>query len=84
MFWWSQHGDGWAFALMSISTLLFWGLVILGIAVVVRYLAVTRRQTADEVLAGRPARGEIDEPEYRSRKAALLADPQQASGIERR
>ncbi len=28
MFWWSQHGDGWAFALMSISTLLFWGVVI--------------------------------------------------------
>jgi hypothetical protein len=36
MFWWSQHGDSWAFALKSISTLLFWGLVILGIAVVRR------------------------------------------------
>ncbi len=69
MFWWSQHGDGWAFALMSISTLLFWGVVILGIAAVVRHLAVARRQTADEVLAVRLARGEIDEPEYRSRKA---------------
>ena len=43
-----------------------------------------RREGVDEVLAERLARGEIDEPEYRSRKAALLADPQQASGIERR
>ena len=81
MLWWSQHGDGWAFALMSISTLLFWGVVILGIAVVVRHLAVARRQTADEVLAERLARGEIDEPEYRSRKAALRGDPQEASGV---
>jgi putative membrane protein len=81
MLWWSQHGDGWAFALMSISMLLFWGLVILGIAAVVRHLAVARRQTADEVLAERLARGEIDEPEYRSRKAALRGDPQEASGV---
>ena len=84
MFWWSQHGDGWAFALMSISTLLFWGLVILGVVVVVRYLAGGRHRSADEVLAERLARGEIDEPEYRSRKAALRGDPQQAGGIERR
>ena len=84
MFWWSQHGDSWAFALMSISTLLFWGLVIVAIAVVVRYVPVARRQTADAVLAERLARGEIDEPEYRSRKAALRGDPQEASGSERR
>ena len=55
--------------------------VILGIAAVVRHLAVARRQTADEVLAERLARGEIDEPEYRSRKAALRGDPQEASGV---
>ena len=84
MFWWGPYGSGWGFVLMSVGMLLFWGLVILGVVVVVRYLAVTRRQTADEVLAGRLARGEIDEPEYRSRKAALRGDPQQAGGIERR
>ena len=84
MVWWSQHGDGWAFMLMSISLLLFWGLVILGVVVVVRYLAGGRHRSADEVLAERLARGEIDEPEYRSRKAALRGDPQQAGGIERR
>ena len=93
MFWWSQQGDSWSFALMSISMLLFWGLVILGIVALVRGLARSgrptdsagmRRPTADEVLAERFARGEIDEPEYRSRKAALRGDPQQASGIERR
>jgi len=84
MFWWSQQGDSWSFALMSISMLLFWGLVILGVVVVVRYLAGGRHRSADEVLAERLARGEIDEPEYRSRKAALRGDPQQAGGIERR
>ena len=82
MFWWSQHGDSGAFALMSISTLLFWGLVIVAIAVVVRYLAVARRQTADEVLAERLARGEIDEPEYRSRKAETRRRRSGVSGAE--
>jgi len=84
MFWWGQFGSAWGFTLMSISMVLFWGLVALGIVAAVRYRAGGRRPSADEVLAERFARGEIDEPEYRSRKAALLADPQQASGIERR
>jgi putative membrane protein len=69
---------------MSINMVLFWGLVILGIFVAVRHLAVARRPSADEVLAQRFARGEIDEPEYRSRKAALRGDPQEAGGGERR
>ena len=93
MVWWSQHGDGWAFMLMSISLLLFWGLVILGVVALVRGLAASarptndggvRRPTADEVVAERFARGEIDEQEYRSRMAALRGDPQEAGGGERR
>jgi putative membrane protein len=83
MFWWGQYGGGWGVALMSISMLLFWGLVILGIVALVRYLAGGRRPTADEVLAERLARGEIEEPEYRSRKAALRGGPQ-PSGSEQR
>ena len=84
MFWWGPYGSGWGFVLMSVGMLLFWGLVILGVVVVVRYLAGGRHRSTDEVLAERFARGESDEPEYRSRKAALRGDPQQAGGIERR
>jgi putative membrane protein len=93
MFWWSQHGDGWAFLLMAINMLLFWGLVILGTVALVRGLARSARPTDDrdvhrptagEVVAERFARGEIDEQEYRSRKAALRGDPQQGGGGERR
>ena len=84
MFWYGNGMSGWGYVLMTVGMLLFWGLVILGVVVVVRYLAGGRHRSADEVLAERLARGEIDEPEYRSRKAALRGDPQQAGGIERR
>jgi putative membrane protein len=65
---------------MSVTTVLFWGAVILGIVALVRYLgrpaqssdgASAPRVSAEQVLAERFARGEIDEPEYASRLAAL-------------
>ena len=80
MFWWGQYGSGWGFTLMSISMLLFWGLVILGVVVAVRHLVVGRRPSADEVLAERFARGEIDEQEYRSRLDTLRDRQQSTSG----
>ena len=80
MFWWGQGMNGWGYALMSVSMVLFWGVVILGIVALVRYLGRSAqssdgaggpRPSAEQVLAERFARGEIDEPEYTSRLAAL-------------
>ena len=62
---------------------LFWGLVIAGIVVLVRYLTGSRqdggpdagggRSSADELLAERFARGEIDQDEYTRRRELLRA-----------
>jgi putative membrane protein len=87
MFWYGNGMSGWGYALMTVSMVLFWGLVILGVVVLVRYLSRSahgasavgaRRPKPEEVLAERFARGEIDEQEYRSRLNALGGSP--ASG----
>ena len=64
--------------------------MILGIVVLVRYLAGSSqsaggaggmaRATAEQVLAERFARGEIDEQEYQSRLAVLRGKQQSTSG----
>jgi putative membrane protein len=82
MMWFGDHMSGWGYALMGISTLLFWALVIGGVVVLVRYLARSEqagapgpvdRPSAEQVLAERFARGEIDEDEYRRRLETLRA-----------
>ena len=89
MFWWGQGMSGWGYALMSVSMVLFWGVVILGIVALVRYLgrssppaggAGVPRPSAEQVLAERFARGEIDEQEYQSRLATLRGRQQSMSG----
>jgi putative membrane protein len=89
MFWWGEGMTGWGYALMSVSMVLFWGVVILGIVALVRYLARSGqaaggadapRPSAEQVLAERFARGEIDEQEYQSRLAALRGPQQMTSG----
>lgn len=89
MFWWGQGLNGWGYVLMSVSMVLFWGVVILGIVALVRYLARSAqpnadagapRLTAEQVLAERFARGEIDEQEYRSRMDTLRDRQQSTSG----
>jgi putative membrane protein len=71
-------GVGWT--LMTVTMLLFWVLVIGGAVVLVRYLlAGDRRERsgrptggpAEEMLAERFARGEIDEQDYRHRLEVL-------------
>jgi putative membrane protein len=90
MFWWGPGMNGWGYALMSVSMVLFWGVVILGIVALVRYLgrssqsapdAGAARPSAEQVLVERFARGEIDEPEYASRLAALRDRQQSRSGL---
>ena len=89
MYWWGPGMSGWGYALMSVSMVLFWGLVILGDRcageVPGPLLAVGRRAgvpraTAEQVLAERFARGEIDEQEYQSRLATLRGRQQSTSG----
>ena len=82
MMYWGNGMGGWGMVLMTISGLLFWGLIIAGIVLLVRSTgrggqpsaAVTQPPTAQQVLAERYARGEIDEDEYR-RRLQVLRDP---------
>ncbi len=77
MMWWYGSGtNGVGYALMTLSMVLFWALVILGVVALVRYLARNDRPTAarptpEQMLAERFARGEIDEQEYHQRLDVL-------------
>jgi putative membrane protein len=81
------YGPGmgvWGYLLMTVNMLLFWGLVIAGIVVLVRYLGRSdraapgqpgQRTRAETILAERFAQGEIDEEEYRRRLNVLRGAP---------
>ncbi len=79
MHWYSHDINGWGYALMTISMLAFWGLVIFGVILLVRRpndsTPSDRRQTTagtpEQQLAGRYARGEIDQREFTNRLDAL-------------
>ena len=79
MMYYDGHMSGWGVGLMTISWLVFWGLVVTCVVLLVRHLGQsgpTPRQppsvsTPEQMLAERFARGEIDEPEYASRLATL-------------
>jgi putative membrane protein len=82
MMWFGDHMSGWGYALMGIGTILFWGLIVAGIVVLVRYLGrseqhgsvrLADRPAPEQLLAERFARGEIDEEEYRRRLDTLRA-----------
>ncbi len=87
MWWHGGNPGGWGIALMTISMVTFWVLVIAAVAAVVRYLGRPLQQaptppaqpyppTPEQVLADRFARGEIDEEEYR-RRIEVLRHPGQ-------
>ncbi|MFJ7912337.1 SHOCT domain-containing protein [Kitasatospora sp. NPDC096204] len=88
MMYWDDGGmNGWGIGMMTVSMLLFWALVVLGVIALVRYLGRTAphgpavspppaapppaRPTPEQLLAERLARGEIDPDEYRARLATL-------------
>jgi putative membrane protein len=81
MYPYGEHMSGWGYALGTISMVLLWSLLVLAIAAAVRYLGRDRREhsaapppappTAEQVLAERFARGEIDADEYRQRLDTL-------------
>jgi putative membrane protein len=77
MYWYGPNG--WGIAAMALSMIVFWGLLITGVVLLVRWLSAERRPPvpaarADDprrILAERYARGEIDEAEYRQRLKVL-------------
>ncbi len=77
MFWYSNDTNVWGYALMTISMVLFWALVIYGVIALFRYSAradrpaTATRPTPEQVLADRLARGEIDEAHYHQILATL-------------
>ena len=81
MFWWGDHMAGWGWALTTISSIMFWALVIAGVVALVHYVRSAgehrfeqpSRPTPEQLLAERYARGEIDETEYRQRLDTLEA-----------
>ena len=84
MMFWSDHDmSGWGYAGMAIGMVLFWVLIIVAIVALIRFStggtqtrvitapAPHHRETPEQLLAARFARGEIDEAEYQQRLAVL-------------
>lgn len=80
MFWYGNdggYGNGWGAALMVVGMLAFWVLVIGGISLLLRRPhreaggMVPAHRSAQQVLAERFARGEIDQAEFTQRLSAL-------------
>ena len=80
MYPYGEHMSGWGYALGITGMVLFWVVLVLAIALAVRYLDRRRGEslpplspppTAEQVLAGRFAHGEIDADEYRQRLDTL-------------
>jgi putative membrane protein len=80
---WHTGWSWWGWLGMSVSMVIFWGLVIWGIIVLVRYLSTPERPSPsarqsstspDTILAERFARGEIDEREYVHRHEMLRSN----------
>ena len=78
---------GWGMALMGLSGLLFWALVIAGIVLAVRYtghaglrgVPAGHGPTPQQTLADRFARGDIDEEQY-TRSLAVLDETARTRG----
>ncbi|MEU6417466.1 SHOCT domain-containing protein [Streptomyces spiralis] len=93
MMFWFGHMNGWGWFVMSLSTLLFWA-VIIAVGVLL-FQALARPKSPggghsswqktppgsgpEQVLAERYARGEIDDEEYHRRLAVLRGSPMDAA-----
>ena len=79
---WGDYGWGWGMGFGMISMVLFWVLIIVGIVVLVRWIAGPSAssglppappplKTALDILKERYARGEIDKQEFEEKKRDL-------------
>lgn len=80
MWYWHDGLSWWGWFGMTVSTVIFWGLVIWGIVALMRSFnsPETRRSSVDQqvrspesILAERFARGEIDEQEFTHKREVL-------------
>jgi putative membrane protein len=80
---WDSGIGIWGYTLMSISMLLVWGAITAGIVLLARSLRVSNQQnfqfpfrrTAEDLLAERFARGDIDAGAYQDRLDVLRRQP---------
>jgi putative membrane protein len=77
MYDWGSYG-GWGMGFGMVFMLLFWVLIILGVAALIRWLMTqsspgrgSRDKTPLEIVQERYARGEIDREEYEQKKRDL-------------
>jgi putative membrane protein len=83
MMYWGTGMNGWGMTMMTVSSLLFWGLVIAAVVALLRYTGRTTQHgvpatpatAPQQVLAERFARGDIDEDEYTRRLQVLNTGP---------
>ena len=88
MMWYGHGMTGFGWALMTVGTLFFWALLIGAVVLLVRALGQRNEPSgqgkppqadghsgAEQLLAERFARGEIDETEYRRRLSVLRGAP---------
>lgn len=74
---WFGDTTSWGWVVMTIGMLAFWGLLLTGVAALVHFSSGTRQatqqqpSTAEQLLAERFARGDIDESDYSKRLATL-------------
>ena len=73
MMYFGDHMSGWAWVFMGFGSVLLWTALIICVVALVRYVSGNNRlgsgghKSAEELLAQRFARGEIDEADYRQR-----------------
>ena len=73
---WGYYGTdaGWLMPLtMAIGMAVFWGGLVTVVVLVLKHFGTRRHQDAEQVLADRLARGEIDENEYTRLRDILRA-----------
>lgn len=80
-----DHDVGWwGYTGMGAGMVIFWAVAVFGLIAAIVYVcrdrspaAVPHSTTAEQILADRFARGEIDETEYRQRAAVLHSQARQ-------
>ncbi len=69
-------GGGWGILMMMISMVVFWGIIIVGIVLLVRFVfpqsGLKVSEDAQEILKRRYARGEIGKEEFEAKKRDIM------------